>query len=154
MDQEIESLLRKWHTLCLWSRVHQIPRTPEMLAYQTQAIRECGLSFVIPGGHRHRDLTIMAQLQGQKGDEREQAQQDWSGPRNGMVRPLALGFQPELSPTLFNGDRNGPAHDHPLQDLHRGGLQVSTEERLHPQLSLWVTHQHKADVDWGQGEGG
>src|SRR6266850_2296860 len=101
MDQEIESLLRKLPALCLWRRVHQIPRPPDMVAYQTQTIRECWFSFVIPGGHRHRDLTIMAQLQGQQGDEREQAQQDWGGPRNGLVRPLALGFQPELGSTLL-----------------------------------------------------
>src|SRR5215475_11874029 len=113
MDQEIESFLRKLPALCLWSRVHQIPRTPEMVADQTQAIRECGFSFVIPGGYRHWDLTIMAQLQGQQGDEREQAQQDWGGPSNGLVRPLALGFQPEIGSPLRKGDLDRPPHDHP-----------------------------------------
>jgi hypothetical protein len=127
MDQEFENLLRKLHGLCLGSRVHQIPRTPEMLAYQGQTIRERRLSLVIPGGHWERNLAIVAQPQGQQGDEREQSEQDRGGASNRLVRPLALGFQPELGSPLRKGDLDRPAHDDPRQDLPRGRLQVSTE---------------------------
>src|SRR6266511_4730706 len=47
MDQEIENLLRKLHGLCLGSRVHEIPRPPEMPTYQRQTIRERRLSLVV-----------------------------------------------------------------------------------------------------------
>jgi hypothetical protein len=104
MDQAIESLLRKWHALGLWRSVHHIPRTPEMLASQAQTIRACWFSFVIPGAHWHRDLSIMAHWQGQQDDEREQASQDRGGPCNGLGRPLALGFQPEMGSTLLKGN--------------------------------------------------
>src|SRR4029453_9425127 len=44
----------KLHALYLESRVHRIPRTPEMLADQGQTVRERRLVLVVPGGHRHR----------------------------------------------------------------------------------------------------
>src|SRR4029450_5610499 len=122
MDQEIESLLRELYGLCPGSSVHQIPRTPEMPAYQGQAIRECRLSLVIPRRDGYWDLPIVAQSQGQQGDEREQSQQDRGGARNGLVRPLALGFEPEPGAPLFTGDRDRPAPDDPRQDLHGGRL--------------------------------
>jgi hypothetical protein len=129
MDQEIESLLRKLYGPCPGSRVHQIPRTPEMPAYQGHTIRERRLSLVIPCCDGYRDLTSLAPSQGQQGDEREQGQQGKGGARNGLVRPLALGFEPELGAGLLKGDLDRPAHDDPRQDLHWGRLQVGTKER-------------------------
>src|SRR5262245_44397818 len=38
MDQEIESLARKLHDICLGSRVHQIASTPQMLTHQGQTV--------------------------------------------------------------------------------------------------------------------
>ena len=60
---------------------------------------------------------------------------------------MGVGFHAEMRTAPFTGDLKLPAYDHPLQDLHRGGLQVGAAERCHAQLPLWVTHQYKADVD-------
>src|SRR5262245_8572462 len=104
MDEEIQSLLRKLHNLCFGSRGHQISCPPEMPTHQGQTVRERRFLLVVPGGHWHRNATILIQLQGQHRHEREQRQQDGSGARNGLVRPLPLGLQPEMRPPFFKGD--------------------------------------------------
>jgi hypothetical protein len=47
---------------------------------------------------------------------------------------------------------HGPpsAHHHPRQDVRWRGLQVHTENILHAQFPLWVSHQHRADGNRGQ----
>ena len=79
MNQESKSRLRQLHALYLGSRVHRIPRTPEMAADQGQTVRERRRALVVPGGNRHRALPVAAQLQGQHGDERTPGQQDGGG---------------------------------------------------------------------------
>jgi hypothetical protein len=150
MEQELEGLPWKLHELWLRSRVHQIQGVPEMPTNQGQTVREGWLGFVIPCRYRHRDLLVLAQLQGQHGHQREQCQQDGNGAGDGLVRPLALGFQPEVRAGLFKGHLHRPAHHDPLQDLHGHGLQVGTEKRLHPQLPLRVAHDDKANRHRGQ----
>jgi hypothetical protein len=90
MEQEIKSLSRELYAIGLASRVHHIPRTPEMPMPQHQTVCERGLYFVIPRRHRHWNWIALAQAQGQQGDEREQPQQDggwyvrWPGPTTGV----------------------------------------------------------------------
>ena len=72
------------------------------------------------------------------------------GACNGLIRPLTLGFQPEMGPGFFKGDLDCPAHDDPLEDLGWGGLQVGTEVGFQAQFGLRVTGQHITDVDGGQ----
>src|SRR5206468_11683492 len=67
-----------------------------------------------------------------------------------LVRPLALGLQPQMGSALFKRHLKRPAHDDPLQDLLRRRLEIGTEERFHAQLALRVRHQHVADRYGGQ----
>jgi hypothetical protein len=66
MDQEIESLPRKLHDLCLGSRVHHIPGPPQMPAYQGQTVRERRFILVVPCCHGDRNVTSVTQLQRQQ----------------------------------------------------------------------------------------
>jgi hypothetical protein len=150
MDQVIEHLLRKLHSLCLGRRVHPIPRTPEMAASQSQTICKRRLSLVLPGGNWDRNLTIRAQPQGQQGDEREQPPQDRGCASTHLVRPLALGCQPELGSSLRTGALDRPAHDDPRQDVPWGRLQVGTAERCHPQLRRGIADDDQPNLDRGQ----
>jgi hypothetical protein len=100
-EQERERLPWKLHALRLSRRVHQIAGTPEMPSYQCQTVGERRLALAIPGGHGHRDVPVLAQRQGQDGDEREQGQQNRGGAGDGLVRPLALGLQPQMGAGLL-----------------------------------------------------
>ena len=122
MNQESKSRLRQLHALYLGSRVHRIPRTPEMAADQGQTVRERRRALVVPGGNRHRALPVAAKLQGQHGDERKPGQQDGGGAGDRLVRPLALGRQAQLGSALFKRHRERPAHDDPRQALRRRRL--------------------------------
>ena len=51
---------------------------------------------MIPGGHRHGDLPVFAQLQSQDSDQGKQGQQDGGGTGDGLVRPLALGLDVQM----------------------------------------------------------
>jgi len=124
MNQEIESCSGKLPAFCRWSKVHHRPGAPEMPSSQGQTVRKGRLGFVIPGGDRHRDLTASTQLQREDSDTREQGQQDGGGASHGLVRPLALGLQPQLGSTLFTRDLDRPAPDDPCQDWRWRGLQV------------------------------
>src|SRR5918999_1294538 len=101
MEQELEGFPWKLYELWLSRRAHEIPGTPEMPTHQGQTICESGLSFLIPRRHRYRELTALAQPQGQQGDQREQGQQDRGGARDGAVRPLTLGSQAKMGAGLF-----------------------------------------------------
>jgi hypothetical protein len=154
MDQEIENLSRKLHELCLHSRVFQIAGTPEMPTYQGQTVGEIRRSFVIPGRHRDRNPTILAQPQGQHRDEGKQGQQDRGRPGDGLVRLLPLGLQVEMGADLLKRHLDRLAHDDPCQDLYRRRLQIGTNERLDAQLPLRVRHHDAADRHRRQLRGG
>jgi hypothetical protein len=103
MDEEIQRLSRKLHELCLRSRVHPIPGTPQMLTHQGQTVRERWFPLVVPGRHWYRNATLVTQPQGQHGDEGKQGQQNRGCPGDGLVRPLPLGLQAEMGAALFKG---------------------------------------------------
>jgi hypothetical protein len=149
MDQELESLLGKWHGLCPRRSVHPILRPPELPAYQGHPIRERGLSLVVPGREGYRDRTLVAHPSRPQGNERAQGQQDRGDARTRLVRPWALRCQPALGAPLLTGHVARPAPDDPCQERLRGRLPVGTAERVHAPLPLGVSHPHTAQVDWG-----
>jgi hypothetical protein len=121
IQSEVEPPRGKWQGLCLRSRVHHIPRAPEMSPDQGPTIRAWGLRLVIPGRHRNRDLPVVAQPQGQHGDERAHSQEEGGGAGHRRLRPLALGCHPEMGPGLFTGHLDRPALQAALA-LARGRL--------------------------------
>ena len=59
--------------------------------------------------------------------------------------PLALGFDAEVAPDLFERHLDRPAADEPAQDFQGVGLQVGAQEGLRIVFTQDVAHQHPAD---------
>src|SRR6188768_1337886 len=56
-----------------------------------------------------------------EGDKGEQRQQGRRGAGDGFVGPLALSFNTEVAPNLFERDLDRPAPDEPAQDVQGVG---------------------------------
>src|SRR5215208_220788 len=80
-------------------------------------------------------------------DEGEQAEQGGGGAGDGLIGPLALGFDAEMATDLGEGDLGAPAANKPAQDVERIGREVGAQKRLRAELILAVAHQHVADRD-------
>src|SRR4029078_10327381 len=78
-------------------------------------------------------------------DEGEQAQQGGGGAGDGLIGPLALGLDAEVSAYLGEGNLGAPATNEPAQDVERIGREVGAQKRLRAELILAVAHQHIAD---------
>ena len=59
--------------------------------------------------------------------QRKQGEQRGRGPGDGPVRPLPLGFDPQMPSGFFKGDFHIPAQDEPGDDRLGGQVQVGTE---------------------------
>src|SRR4051794_10601919 len=80
-------------------------------------------------------------------DEGEQAEQGGGGARDGLIGPLALGLDAEVTTDLGEGDLHAPAADEPAQDIERIGGEIGAQEGLRAELILAVAHQYVADRD-------
>jgi len=59
-----------------------------------------------------------------EGDKGEQRQQGRRGAGDGFVGPLALSFNTEVAPNLFERDLDRPAPDEPAQDVQGVSLLI------------------------------
>src|SRR3712207_499368 len=80
-------------------------------------------------------------------DEGEQAEQGGGGARDGLIGPLALGFDAEVATDLGEGDLGAPAANKPAQDIEWIGREIGAQEGLRAELIFAVAHQHVADRD-------
>src|SRR3954451_2128490 len=84
-------------------------------------------------------------LIGPERDEGEQAEQGGGGASDGLIGPLALGFDAEVAADLGEGDLGAPAASKPAQDIEWIGGEIGAQEGLRAELALAVAHQHVAD---------
>lgn len=66
---------------------------------------------------------------------------------DGLVRPLALRFHPEVVAHLAERDFQLPALNEPAQDLHRILGEVGAQQSLRLEPTKGIAHQHPADRD-------
>lgn len=78
-------------------------------------------------------------------DQREQRQQGRGGAGNGQIRPLPLGFDPEVTPDFFERHLDRPSADEPAQDIQRIGVDIGAQERLGIVIAGDVAHEDVAD---------
>jgi hypothetical protein len=97
---------------------------------------------VVPARLAHRTHALRHSPMGEQRDEREQAQQRGRRPPDRRLRPLPLGFYPEVPTHLLESYFHLPAHDEPRQDPFRLGREVSAQQRLGSESALRVAHQH------------
>ena len=72
----------------------------------------------------------LAQPVGHQTNQGKESQQGRSGSGNGLLRPLALGLHPQVTPTFFKSHFHVPAQYKPLYNLVWGQLQAGAEECL------------------------
>ncbi len=77
--------------------------------------------------------------------QREQGEQARGGAGDGEVRPLALGFHPEMAAHLGERHLDGPAADEAAQHVEGVGGLVCAYERLRLELTGDVSDQQPAD---------
>src|SRR3954471_23386922 len=98
-------------------RVHRLLR-PQHPPDSGEAVREGRVWLVVPGSAEHRERAGPCGLIGSpQRHEREQTEQQRRGPVDGPIRPLPLGFEPEMAPGLLEGGLDRPAPRIPRQDL-------------------------------------
>ncbi len=105
---------------------------PELAAHNGERIGESGAAFAIPRTGRDSLACLRRKLRGQQGDQGEQAEQAGRCACDGLVRPLALRFHPEVVAHLAERDFQLPALDEPAQVLERAGQAVEfpDDERI------------------------
>ena len=77
-------------------------------------------------------------------DEGEQAEQGGGGAGDGLIGPLALGFDAEVATDLGEGDLHAPAANEPAQDIEWICREIGAQKGLWAELILAVAHQHRA----------
>lgn len=97
-----------------------------------------------------RGLTSHHRVVRQERDEREETKKSWSRAGNGLLRPLSLSLNAEMSAGSVERDFHLPAKHEPGQNLLRRRLQVGAQEGLRGKLSQWIADKHPADRDWRQ----
>lgn len=120
------------------------------LSHECQPIREGGRRFDIPGSLSNGEFLPFGGLMCQQGHQRKQTQQGRWGARNGGIRPLALGFDPQVSADFVKGDFHAPAADKPAQNLARIQVQDRRQDSLGLKDPLWIADQHLTNGQWGQ----
>ena len=93
---------------------------PQGLARQGNGIGEGGLGLVIPGSLPDRDGFPGAQPAGCQCHPGEQSQEQWRSAGNGLIRPLAPGFQTRAGPSLLESGLQLPAQRKPLNNAGCG----------------------------------
>ena len=120
---------------------------PQLLSNNRQGIGKGRQRLGVPRRLTDRKPAVLAVVS-QQGHQRKQSQQGRRGAGNGQIRPLALRLDPQMGPHFVERDLQLPAHDEPLQDLHRIGGQIGAQQGLRLELTFRITDQHPAD---GQG---
>ena len=83
-----------------------------------------------------------------EGDDGEQAEQNWRSAEDGLIGPLALSFDTEMSTDLFESDLDLPATDEPSKDVAGLSLEISSEKGLGLELTFGIADKEPADRDW------
>ena len=119
---------------------------PELAAHGGERIGEGWAALAIPSAGRDSLACLRRELCCEQGDQGEQPQQAGRRAGDGLVRPLALRFHPEVVAHLAEGDLELPALDKPAQDLHGilGG--VGAQQSLRIKAAKRIAHQHPADA--------
>ena len=81
---------------------------------QGDGVGEGGQPFGIPGGRAQRKSLVSLQQMRCQGHPGEKTEEDWRGPGDGPVRPLALGFDSQVSAYFLEGHFQLPAQHKPL----------------------------------------
>jgi hypothetical protein len=81
-------------------------------------------------------------------DDGEQAEQNWRGPKNCLVGPLALGFDAEMGADFLEGDLDLPAADEPVEDVARISVAVGCQEGLRVEFAGGIADEKPADRHW------
>jgi hypothetical protein len=110
----------------------------DVATHHRQRIRKCRFFLHIPGRSAYRERFILSQAVRKQGDQGKQAQQSGDSTRNRQVRPLALGFQAQVSACFLKSNFDIPTQNKPMQDLEGAGIQVGAEKSSGPipQLGL------------------
>jgi hypothetical protein len=116
-----------------------------MMPYSGQDIRKRRVGFGVPSGPLNRYLAIGMQRMAPQYHHRVEAEQTGRGALHGTVRPLALGFEAEMGPTLLEGGFNGPALDERLHNRPWPIVGAGREGGPRLQPTSGITHQYPAD---------
>ena len=98
------------------SRRAVIHTMPQVTADSGQGITEGSFLFGIPTGLSEWER-VRVQYHCHQHDQAENTKQARGGALNGLVRPLALGFEAQMSPHFFEGDFDVPTSNEPRDDL-------------------------------------
>src|SRR3954463_2856729 len=120
---------------------------PELSAHGAEGVAERQVPLGIPGGAPGAEMAASDEVVSPEGDKGEQRQQGRRGAGDGLVGPLALSFNTEVAPNLFERYLDRPAPDEPAQDVQGVGLLIGAQERLRIVFTFDVAHQYPADRD-------
>ena len=114
----------------------------------SQKITEGGLRLGILSRLLDRNLAIGMQGISQQSDQAVESQQAWRTAFNGQVRPLPLGFDSQMRPTLFVGHFQTPPFDEIFHNLHSGLPLVRREVGFGCPFALRIPCQDESE--WGE----
>ncbi len=134
-----------YYAIAVWPGHERNLMGPDFAANCGDGIAEGGDCFRVPSGRSGFELSRFGEIVGPERNERKQAEQRRSGSKDCLVRPLALGFDAEVSTRFLERDFDLPAADEPGEDVLRTGIEIGCEEGLRLELSCWIAHEHPTD---------
>jgi len=120
--------------------------SPKPPAHQSEQVVKGGVRLWIPSGLRPRDLSIGMKGISHEHHDAEQTKAGWGCALNGVVTPLPLGFNAQVSPCLFKGDFMGPAFDIIGDDGGSGLMDIGGKVSNGGALALGIPDQNPADA--------
>ena len=102
---------------------------PIWLTDKGDRVRESRQCLSIPTRGQGRKFSVGHQSISQECDDREQAEQNGAGVRDGQVGPLPLGLEADMSADFLEGHLDLPALDKPSQNLMGGLRGIGTQQR-------------------------
>src|ERR1700730_7731147 len=81
-------------------------------------------------------------------DDWEQAEQNRRGAKDCFVRPLALGFYPEVSANFGKCPLDLPPADEPCENVAGASIEVGGEESLRLEFACRIANKKPADRHW------
>lgn len=118
---------------------------PQALANQSYRIGKGGQGFGIPCRRANGQALLGQEGMSKHGNERKQAQESGCGTRNGLIRPLALGFDAEMLTDMAQGGFHLPTALEEDQDVERVKAWVSGQERLRVKLARHIADESEAN---------
>src|SRR5215472_4427982 len=85
---------------------------------------------------------------GPQRDVGEQGEESRGGAPDGVVGPLTLGLDAEMSADLLKGDLDLPAADEPGKNVVGMRIEVGGQERLRGEFAARIADEKPADRNW------